>query len=470
MFFLCIPVLSEAAVTISEIAWMGSATSANHEWIELYNSGPATDVTGWTLTDGMNLNISLTGTIPAGSYAVLERTSDDSAPGSMFMKYGGALVNTGATLTLKRTDGSIEDQVAGGENWLGVCGDNVTKETSQYTTSGWVTGTPTPGSANSGISCSEVVEEPDDEEEEETEEVEEEIEEPITELLSRSRNSSETVRLILTDSMLALKIDAQKVGYVNQPIYFEAIPTGVGITIENSLAYTWNFGDGGVTYGSEPTHSFAYPGTYIVTVYGAYKRQEQLARHQIKILPVTLSVTKNMFGDVQINNDSPYEIDVSEYLVQGERSFQFPEYSIILPKQTVTLAEKKIGSGLVRVLDAKGKVVTYSGAVKDSIESFTAPDLTETFSVAKTTSADSVPFVLAPSVLESRFGFAKTAEASTETKSPILIAPASSTIPLATTSSKTNIPANAWPYLGLIVLILIGLFGTATKFGRNQNE
>jgi len=69
------------AIEISEVAWMGSAASANHEWIELY-SPETIDVTGWTITDGNNLQIELDGTISSGEYAVLERTSDASAPGT----------------------------------------------------------------------------------------------------------------------------------------------------------------------------------------------------------------------------------------------------------------------------------------------------------------------------------------------------------------------------------------------------
>ena len=109
------PQLIFAAVSISEVAWMGTAVSPNHEWIELHNAGSAVDVTGWTLTDGMNLSITLEGTIPAESYVVLERTSDASAPGTAFHIYTGALVNSGATLYLKRADGSLVDQVSGGE-------------------------------------------------------------------------------------------------------------------------------------------------------------------------------------------------------------------------------------------------------------------------------------------------------------------------------------------------------------------
>ena len=84
-----LPTAAQAAVYINEVAWMGDIDSANHEWIELYNDGAAVDVTGWSLTDEMNLNVDLVGTIPANSYAVLERTSDDSSTAKAFFFFSG---------------------------------------------------------------------------------------------------------------------------------------------------------------------------------------------------------------------------------------------------------------------------------------------------------------------------------------------------------------------------------------------
>ena len=85
------PQISLAAVQISEIAWMGSVESANHEWIELHNTGAAVDLTGWILHDENNLTIELSGTLRSGVYAVLERTSDASATGSaLFVVYRSA--------------------------------------------------------------------------------------------------------------------------------------------------------------------------------------------------------------------------------------------------------------------------------------------------------------------------------------------------------------------------------------------
>jgi hypothetical protein len=146
---LALPLLTHASVCINEIAWMGTATSSFDEWLELYNDGStATRLDGWTLTDSGSLSIILTGTLAPHAYAVLERTNDDSAPGKAFLIYTGALSNSGKTLTLTNTRGTVEDEVVGGANWKNIGGDNSTKHTAQRTDSGWVTAPPTPGKAN----------------------------------------------------------------------------------------------------------------------------------------------------------------------------------------------------------------------------------------------------------------------------------------------------------------------------------
>lgn len=349
LFFL-LPTWAHAAVIFSEVAWMGAAESANYEWIELHNDGAAVDVTGWEVRDGMNLNIELAGVIPAGSYAVLERTSDDSAPGTAFLVYTGALVNTGATLSLVRNDGSIEDQVSGGEDWQNIGGDNVSKETAQYTSGGWVTAAATPGR---GITAAEVEAAAAVPEEKKT----------TTHYTSGGplikAEASEPVVLTLPDVTLQLAVKAQSVGYVHQPIKLSAEASGIGDTLIDSLQYEWNFGDGTVAAGKEVVHVYDYPGTYVVTVYGGYKRQEQVARFEVTILPIMLSLTTNAGEDVQVNNDSPYEIDISGYVVEGAREFTFPPRTILLPGQTITLSHKKLGSSerMVAVYDTERAVV-----------------------------------------------------------------------------------------------------------------
>lgn len=119
-----------ASVIINEIAWMGTAISANSEWLELKNNSDSeVDLTGWKLAalDGTP-DISLAGKIPAKGYFLLERTSDDSAPGvAADQIYTGALSNSGEVLELRDSTGNLIDKIDASVGWP--AGDNTSKKT-----------------------------------------------------------------------------------------------------------------------------------------------------------------------------------------------------------------------------------------------------------------------------------------------------------------------------------------------------
>ena len=335
-----------AAVEITEIAWMGTVTSANHEWIELHTV-TAVDVAGWTIDDGNNLLITLEGTLPAG-YSVLERTSDESAPGTAWQIYTGSLVNTGATLTLRDEVGGVVDVVSGGENWELVGGDNTTKDTAQLISGTWQTAVPTPGSAGAKQTT----------QAQETEEVVPEISKTST---NSSKFSSVPIQLTLPDITLQIAVAAPKVVYVNQPVSFQAIPSDVGKTIADSLTYTWNFGDGSTAIGQEVSHAYPYPGNYVVVVDGQYKRQQQFTRHDITVLPVSLALVSQPNGDIAIQNTSQTEIDISGYRLLGTDEFIFPPYSILLPQSQITIPHHKFSNStqaqIIALYDQAGESV-----------------------------------------------------------------------------------------------------------------
>lgn len=440
-FILLSPAALQAAVTINEVAWMGSGDSANHEWIELYNDTANTVILdGWTLSDSANLSIELTGAIAGNSYAVLERTSDASAPGSAFFIYTGALANTGTTLSLRRADGGLEDQVAGGNDWSNIGGDNTTKETAQYTTSGWITATPTPGAHNetTGTDTSQ-----NDEEEEEQSSTK-----TSTNNTAKTKNSTSPSRVLtLPPNTLELSVVAPVETFVRQNTAFTVEPSGVGETIQNSVTYYWNFGDGNTTTGKEVSHRYEFPGTYLVTVYGSYKRQEYMAKVEITVLPVALSITRNQNGDVQLNNDAPYEIDISGYRLMGNKGFIFAPNSFVLPRQSITLAGKNIG-GTVSVYDRHGKLVARENAVASNhTESIIQPVVaavstavapTPTASAEITDQETEEPVVASTTLIE-----------------PEVIQIGDSRSSAGNESSPTN---DRWPYLALAGIILFGWF------------
>ena len=353
LLFVVVPCGVEAAITITEVAWMGDSNSANNEWIELHNSGDVdVDVSDWRFTDEQKIDLTLSGIITAGSFVVLERTDDDSAPGTAFAIYTGALANTGSTLRIYRADGSLVDQVAGSENWENIGGDNVTKETAQYTTGGWITAAATPGSENKTLTNSTVGSE----------------DSHSANNVTSDKKSTTVTSLQLPDASLALSIDAPTVGYVRQPITFMVTDKGLGKTLSKSLQYTWNFGNAHGAKGREVEYAYHYPGTYIIYVEGAYARHEELARHEVTILPVIFSVTKSPAGDVQLHNDSPYEIDISGYRLVGQSIVSFPAYSHLAANGTITIPIEDVGTGPLYLIDPTDTVISLTNKAVDANE------------------------------------------------------------------------------------------------------
>jgi PKD repeat protein len=346
---------ASASVIINEVAWMGSLGSANHEWIELFNQGTdAAPLDGWTVTDGQNLTVLLSGTLPSGAYGVLERSTEDSSPVTALVLYTGALVNTGATLTLKDQTGVVIDQVQGGENWSVIGGDNSTKQTAQRTPSTWVTAEATPGSANVSMGSVPTVTS--------------ESSTPSTSGTTKKSSggssantrSRETVDLNRLGTDLDIKIKVPSVAYVDQEVTLEA---GVGFadTAQSLINYEWNFGDTFTQTGKSVTHTYHYPGVYVVTVQASYKGKTQVVRSDIEVLTVDLALGVSLNGDIQVHNQAAYDVDVSGYSVRGLESVVFPSRSVLLPGAQLTISGARLGLGvnsLVMLYDANNTPVT----------------------------------------------------------------------------------------------------------------
>jgi hypothetical protein len=106
-------------VIINEVAWSGTVASSDDEWIELYNPGnSAVDMTGWLLYGDDNTlnkvgspNITLSGTIPARGFYLLERNEQAVSDVKADQLYTGVLGNnpTGERLYLKDDSGKTID-------------------------------------------------------------------------------------------------------------------------------------------------------------------------------------------------------------------------------------------------------------------------------------------------------------------------------------------------------------------------
>ncbi|MDP3948076.1 MAG: lamin tail domain-containing protein, partial [bacterium] len=125
---------SHQSAILNEIAWMGTVTSANDEWMELKNiSSAILDISGWQLLDqGEQIKVVfLPGTkILAGGYLLLERTNDFSVPNiAADLIYSGALSNTSEGLRLFNSQCALIDEVLASPDWpAGNAADRLTME------------------------------------------------------------------------------------------------------------------------------------------------------------------------------------------------------------------------------------------------------------------------------------------------------------------------------------------------------
>jgi len=136
------------SVVISEVAWSGTAASANDEWIELWNAGPeAVHLDGWVLTDDNDIHVDLTGVLEAGGFFLLERT-DDSAVSNVAARaiYTGALADSGERLRLIDPAGKEVDVVnSAGDGWP--AGEGEARASMQRVRETWATFRGPPGEA-----------------------------------------------------------------------------------------------------------------------------------------------------------------------------------------------------------------------------------------------------------------------------------------------------------------------------------
>lgn len=355
--FFVVPYVTWAQIEVTEIAWMGTAVSANDEWIELYNSGSeSVSLSGWTLSAGDGTpSISLSGSIGAGEYKLLERTDDTTFPGvTALVIFTGALGNEGENLSLKQGSTTIQilDFSAG---WP--AGDVATKKTMQWTGSAWVTADETAGAATMATSDEtddttddDTTEEVDDETGDEEEEFDNET--TTTETSSGARR---TVTRKKYDDMI-FELDFPSRVVAGDPAEFRAQALDFDRTKLHKGEYIFNMGDGTVrTFaknwhkdGSGFTHTYDYPGTYHISVNYYLTRfgdtpPDVNDTFTIEVVPASVSLVGiRPDGAIEMKNISSTAVDISGWSLtdSGGRAFIIPEASTILAGATIAYPQK----------------------------------------------------------------------------------------------------------------------------------
>jgi hypothetical protein len=334
---LFIPLFSSAEVLITEVMYDLTGDDKSREWIEIYNNGTS-EVTipvggensAWRFSDGTQHSFSASrgsSKIIPGSYAII--VDNTSRFLSEWPNFNGTIFDSSLSLNnmfgelslLSSKNGSVINKVTYYSN-QGASGDGNSLQLQEN--GNWIPATPTPGSKNSGIANTSAV------------------------TGNKSSNSSpsahygsiETSRGFKTPT-LGLSVGRERVGAFGSPMEFKA-ETNLDTSKYNTFA--WNFGDGSQGGGSILSHTYQYPGDYVVILNASFQDGNAISRVNVKIVDPSLTIVNADPEKITLKNNSAYEVSLfGRALVSGEKFFVFLKDTIIGPSQSLSFGSNVTG-------------------------------------------------------------------------------------------------------------------------------
>jgi len=138
-----------------------------------------------------------------------------------------------------------------------------------------------------------------------------------------------------------------RLGTVGSPLEFK-VETNIEYT--NNSIFVWNFGDGREGGGEIVSHTYMYPGEYVLMLNVAGPRGKAVSRINIKIVSPELAITNVSRERIEITNNSKSEVSLfGRALVTKDKVFAFPRDTIIKAGQKISFGADVTG------LDASGQ-------------------------------------------------------------------------------------------------------------------
>ena len=138
-----------------------------------------------------------------------------------------------------------------------------------------------------------------------------------------------------------------RLGTVGSPLEFK-VETNIEYT--NNSIFVWNFGDGREGGGGIVSHTYMYPGEYVLMLNVAGPRGKAVSRINIKIVSPELAITNVSRERIEIANNSKSEVSLfGRALVTKDKVFAFPRDTIIKAGQKISFGADVTG------LDASGQ-------------------------------------------------------------------------------------------------------------------
>ncbi len=327
--FLLTAQVASAEVVITEIMYDLEGSDSGREWIEVQNTGSEDiDISTWRFREAEvnhKLNVAQgSGVIPAGGYAIIADNTDkflvDHSFSGVLFDSSFSLKNTGEELTIKDADLVDIDTVAYDPE-IGAKGDG---NSLQLSGGVWVVGSPTPGSgASSGGGA-----------EQATEESEVEPSRDAEEESSLPSSSSNVSGWPTEPQVLVNAGERMRIAVVGADTEFTGRALGIEKDPLLGIRYLWVFGDGGSREGERVLYHYSYPGEYVVMLRASSGKYVGTDRVRVMVIPADITISSVGFGVpsfVELYNQTPYELDLSRWVIKVDESmFSIPRDTIIL--------------------------------------------------------------------------------------------------------------------------------------------
>lgn len=132
-----------------------------------------------------------------------------------------------------------------------------------------------------------------------------------------------------------------RLGIVGSPLEFK-VETNIEYT--NNNIFVWNFGDGGEGVGEVVTHTYMYPGEYVLVLNVSGPRGKAVSRANVKVINPELAITDVSRERIEIANNSKSEVSLfGRALVTRDKIFAFPRDTIIKAGQKISFGANVTG-------------------------------------------------------------------------------------------------------------------------------
>jgi len=146
-----------------------------------------------------------------------------------------------------------------------------------------------------------------------------------------------------------------RLGTVGSPLEFK-VETNIEYT--NNSIFVWNFGDGREGGGEVVSHTYMYPGEYVLMLNVAGPRGKAVSRVNIKIVSPELAITHVSRERVEIANNSKSEASLfGRALVTKDKVFAFPRDTIIKAGQKISFGSDVTGLDTLEQLSVSLAIV-----------------------------------------------------------------------------------------------------------------